>query len=148
MSTIITDGKEYVVGEAVDLVEVVDTSKHLNMSLPLATNNGKEVKIISTEGRIEGYPIIGYIGDSVHQSEWSLEGKARLGYGYSGEDLSVKPLIGEVWVTAESHSADCLYLDFKLHHAQAMDKRRDAEPVGRVRVPFVIAYGQRDDLPE
>ena len=51
----------------------------IDFKKPVITENGQDVTIISTEGRItengKHYPVLGYIGDSAALSAWTLQGE-------------------------------------------------------------------------
>jgi hypothetical protein len=51
----------------------------IDFKKPVITENGQDVTIISTEGRItedgKRYPVLGYVGDSTMLTAWTLQGE-------------------------------------------------------------------------
>ena len=51
----------------------------IDLKKPVITENGQDVTIISTEGRIivdgKHCPVLGYVGDSVMLTAWTLQGE-------------------------------------------------------------------------
>lgn len=51
----------------------------IDFKKPVITENGQDVTIVSTEGRMtengKSYPVLGYIGDSALLYAWTLQGE-------------------------------------------------------------------------
>jgi len=91
---------------------------------PVFTRSGEPVKIISTEGRYPGRPIVGYVGDDTELLNWSECGHFLSGPG--GLDL-VQPC--ELWVNIY----DTCTATFPNKDAAL---RATKQPIARIKVAY------------
>lgn len=115
----------------------------LNFNLPIRTvETHAPVKILTTEGRSQGLPVIGYVGDDSNLCEWSLEGKGPFHYHPTIENT---PFEVEVWLLI-TKGGRVYKLD---NEEQVKTLVGDAGTDGILSVArhlITVPCGQRDDL--
>lgn len=120
----------------------------INFDYPIREKNGKKrhVKIVSNEGRLAGFPIMGYVGDEIDLTSWTLEGTGRYSYITDIENIPFKT---EVWVVLFTNYeieffGSCRELDDLKHRIKATAEKRAILSVIRIK-DIEIPIGQRDD---
>jgi hypothetical protein len=103
----------------------------IDITKPVRTRDGRPVTLISDQGR-DGLPIVGYIADERHVSQWYANGHV-LPDQENESDL-IQDL--EMWVNVYPGGGYGMYHDY--HQAC----KANHNPIARVRVPYTM--GQFD----
>ena len=114
----------------------------IDFNKPVQTRDGREVRVLCTDGPYKDYPVVGYvISEVVVFQSWCISGARWPTTPSSHDDLINVPDTRVVWVNVHP-------VDKTTFHAtrEIADSWAEPDRLARIRVPYTV--GQFDEEPD